>query len=71
MYVFASNNRFFQYFYEYVKLKHQKVINAVFLSKFIKYETKSTCIDLHLRQLDNIEMVNLSNSPCLHVNNGQ
>lgn len=38
MYVFASNNKFYVFLWnEYVKPKHQKVINSVFLSNFIKY----------------------------------
>lgn len=39
MYVFASNNKFFVFLWNelYVKPKHQKVINSVFLSNFIKY----------------------------------
>lgn len=46
MFLLQTTGLFAFYEMNFVKPKHQKVINSVFLSKFIKYLTASLCTDL-------------------------
>lgn len=46
MFLFQTTGLFAFHEMNFVKPKHQKVMNSVFLSKFIKYLTANLCTDL-------------------------